>query len=146
MTSDPFGKRTGLGSGLRAAAMPSQPPSTVPTRPPALTKTLDMSGPFPLTEAEIAKHCSRLLPHGNYAFGTLNEQGGLVVYYVGRFNKGGERLKHGVGRYTHFKISHAASEKESVEKECRNYHDFNPPHNKVHPACPEGMCCSLGCK
>lgn len=145
-------RQSGLG-GLRdlsstqaTPASPSRPAVRPKITPPGLRKTLDMSGPFPLTEAEIAKHCLPLRPHGNYAFGNLNDKGELLVYYVGRFNAGGERLKHGVGRYTHFKISHAATEKESVEKECRNWHDFKPPHNKIHPACPTGFCCPHGCK
>jgi hypothetical protein len=138
MTTEPFGKRSGLGSGLK-------PPPT-PDKAAAPPKTLGMNGPFVLTEAEITKRCSPLRPHGNYAFGKINEKGQFLVYYVGRFNHGGERLKHGIGRYTHFMISHAATEKEAGEKECRNYHDFTPPDNKIHPACTDEFYCPFGCK
>jgi hypothetical protein len=131
MTTEPFGQRKGLGSSLKAQA---------------LRKSLNMGGPFELTEAEIAKYRSPSRPHGNYAFGELDKANNVfLVSYVGRFNHGGERIKHGIGRYKHFKISHAATEKEAVEKECQNYHDFMPPDNKIHPACPTGMCCPNGC-
>ncbi|MFL6228723.1 MAG: hypothetical protein ACJ741_08080 [Pyrinomonadaceae bacterium] len=146
MTTEPFGERKGLGSGLKPTTVPSKPTSSVLSKPVVPRKTLGMNGAFALNEAEIAKHCSPLRPHGNYAFGNLNEKGAFLVYYVGRFNHGGKRLKHGIGKYQHFMISHAATEKEAVEKECRNYHDYTPPHNKIHPACPEGLCCPHGCK
>ena len=136
MSSEPLEmRRRGLGGGLASGIPP------VPQKP----KSLDMRGAYPLTKEEVAKHRSSLYLHGNYAFGHLNEKGEFVVSYVGRFDKGGNRINHGVGRYTHFKISYAATEKEAVEKECRNYHDFTPPDNQIHPACPSGMCCPLGC-
>lgn len=153
LTGRPRGlsRQSGLG-GLRDQASkqatpppPSKSEARPQIKPPAPPKTLGMHGPYKLTEAEVSRHTSPQRPHGNYAFGKLNEKGQLLVYYVGRFNHGGERLKHGIGRYTHFMLSHATTEKEAVEKECRNYHDFKPPHNKVHPACPEGICCPLGC-
>lgn len=122
--------------------MTNRPLGNLPIQP--RRRTLNMSGPFPLTEAEVAKHRNPLLPHGNYAFGFIDEEG-FRVHYVGRFNAGGRRISHGVGRYSHFKMSYASTEKEAVEKECRNYHDFNPPDNKVHPACPDGTCCPYGC-
>lgn len=144
MSTDPLTGRprglssqSGLGNMLGAT-----PQSNTPQPKP---KTLNMSGAYVLSEAEIAKHCSSLRPHGNYAFGKMNEKNQFLIYYVGRFNHGGNRLKHGIGKYSHFKISHAATEKEAVEKECQNYHDFTPPDNKIHPACPTGMCCPRGC-
>jgi len=35
---------------------------------------------------------------------------------------------------SHFKASYAGSVKEAYEKEGKNYHDFNPPQNQIHPA------------
>lgn len=144
MATDPLtGRPRGLSrqSGLLSQALSASQPSGVPARP----KTLGMGGPFELNDAEIARRTSIVRPHGNYAFGNVGEDGKFYVSYVGRFSATAGRLRHGLGRYSHFKISFAATEKESVEKECRNYHDFMPPDNKVHPACPEGFCCPLGC-
>ena len=145
LTGRPRGlsRQSGLGN---LDSVPSKPATLAAPTPRVMQKTLGMNGPFPLTGAEIAKHCSSWRPHGNYAFGRIDDQDIFHVHYVGRFNAGGERLKHGIGRYSHFKISHANSEKEAVEKECRNWHDFNPPDNKIHPACPGGFCCPQGCK
>jgi hypothetical protein len=141
-------RRDLLGSSLIAPpTTPRKPLNNLPSliEPPKKQRTLNMSGPYELSEAEIAKHCSPSRPHGNYAFGSVDAKGVFLVSYVGRFNAGGKRLKHGIGKYKHFKISHAATEKEAVEKECCNYHDFMPPGNQIHPACPSGMCCPRGC-
>lgn len=107
-------------------------------------KSLNMSGPYELTLAQIAVYCTPQKPYGNYAFGKVID-GVFNVHYVGRFSKGGERIKHGVGRYSHFKLSHALNERVAFEKECLNYHDFTPPDNKIHPACPVGSRCPRGC-
>lgn len=111
-----------------------------------LPKTPDMSGPYKLTQLELALYTTPSRPFGNYAFGNIDGKGRFIVRYVGRFTAGGQRLRHGIGQYTHFMLSHAATEKEAVEKECCLYHDFKPLDNDIHPACPDGMCCPRGCQ
>ena len=44
------------------------------------------------------------------------------------------RLMDHVGDYKRFKFEYYGSAKAAFEKECRLYHDFDPPDNDVHPA------------
>ena len=98
--------------------------------------TLNMVGPFNLTEAEIDKQVTKKSP-GNYALGDVRD-GTFYVDYVGRADVDlNKRLKDWVGKYKQFKYSYAASAQAAFEKECNNYHDFKPPHNVIHPARPE---------
>jgi hypothetical protein len=47
------------------------------------------------------------------------------------------RIKKHVGEgYKSFKYSYATSPKAAFEKECKNYHDFNPQNNTYHPDRP----------
>lgn len=120
--------------------------------------SLDMLGPFALTDAEVNK----IVPEnvmGNYAF--LQKKwlaGEYIVRYVGRSDsdlkkeiKQQMRTDRAKG-CTHFKYSIAKSVKEAFEKECRNYHDFGGNtklHNKNHPDKPDGTeyeCPVEGCE
>ena len=79
---------------------------------------------------------------GNYAIGYVSEDG-FVVRYVGRSDSDiSDRVKDYIqkrnSKFNKFKFSYAASSKEAYEKECRNYHDFNPPLNDIHPRKPDG--------
>jgi len=99
--------------------------------------SLNMSGPFSLTEAEIDKQVTKKSP-GNYALGEFKNNT-FNVSYVGRADVDlNKRLKDWIGKYKQFKFSYADSVQAAFEKECNNYHDFNPPDNKIHPARPEG--------
>ena len=120
--------------------------------------SLDMLGPFALTDAEVNK----IVPEnvmGNYAFLQKKWHAGeYIVRYVGRSDsdlkkeiKQQMRTDRAKG-CTHFKYSIAKSVKEAFEKECRNYHDFGGNtklHNKNHPDKPDGTeyeCPVEGCE
>lgn len=109
--------------------------------------SLDMLGPFALTDDEVNKRVPENVM-GNYAF--LQNKwlaGEYIVRYVGRSDsdlkkeiKQQMRTDRAKG-CTHFKYSIAKSVKEAFEKECRNYHDFGGNtklHNKNHPNKPDG--------
>ena len=109
--------------------------------------SLDMLGPFALTDNEVNK----IVPEnvmGNYAFlqkKWLTDE--YLVRYVGRSDSD---LKKEIKQQmktdrakgcTHFMFSIAKSKKEAFEKECRNYHDFGECdclNNDIHPAKPAG--------
>ena len=106
--------------------------------------SLDMSGPFSFTDNGIdsAIHDNKI---GNYALGSENPKGGLNVSYVGRSdNDLKSELKQRLQTHpnSHFKASYANSAKEAYEKECKNYHDFDPSQNQIHPAKPNS---NYGC-
>ena len=100
--------------------------------------SLDMNGSYALDLEAIDAQVTRVSP-GNYALGKNNENGKFTVSYVGRADKDVKaRLKSWVGKVDckHFKYSYATSPKAAFEKECKNYHDFNPPLNEIHPDRP----------
>jgi hypothetical protein len=102
--------------------------------------TLGMKGPFKLDKETIDREVTRTSP-GNYALGRKNEKGTFLVDYVGRADSDVKaRLKSWVGKTTRplFKYSYESSAKAAFEKECENYHDFNPPDNDAHPDRPDG--------
>lgn len=74
---------------------------------------------------------------GNYALGYVDGNT-FIVQYVGRSDSDvKERLLQHIGeRYEAFKFSYATSPKAVFEKECKNYHDFNPRDNEIHPDRP----------
>lgn len=119
--------------------------------------SLDMLGPFALTDNEVNKRVSENVM-GNYAFGYIDKKSAFRVCYVGRSDSD---LKKEIKQQmktdrakgcTHFKFSTAKSKKEAFEKECRNYHDFGGNtklHNKNHPDKPDGTeyeCPVEGCE
>lgn len=107
--------------------------------------SLNMSGPYEFTSAEVDKHITRTQA-GNYALGYLSNQGKTFkVRYVGRSDTDvNDRLKKHLSErearnYTHFKFRYATSPKDAFETECRNYHDFGEDKkldNKNHPDIP----------
>ena len=120
--------------------------------------SLDMFGPFALTDKEVNERVPENVI-GNYAFGYIDkEDGAFVVCYVGRSDSD---LKKEIKQQmktdrakgcTHFMFSIAKSTKEAFEKECRNYHDFGECdclNNDIHPAKPAGTeykCPVEGCE
>ena len=101
-----------------------------------------MSGPFTFDTNTVNEviYDNKI---GNYALGSKNEKGGLNVSYVGRSDTDVKtelltRLQ--THKKSHFKCSYAKSIQEAYEKECKNYHDFNPDEleNEIHPAVPAG--------
>lgn len=103
-------------------------------------ESLGMEGSYKLDEDTIDEKVT-LTSAGNYALGRKNEDGTFLIGYVGRSDDDvNGRLKNWVGKTKSplFKFSYASSVEEAFEKECNNYHDFNPPGNTSHPARPEG--------
>lgn len=97
-----------------------------------------LSGPYALTDATIDKMITKTSP-GAYALGRTNDKGVFLISYVGRSDDDvNDRLHDHAGKYSKFKFGYFGSPKAAFEKECRLYHDFNPPDNKIHPACPKG--------
>ena len=64
----------------------------------------------------------------------------FLISYVGRSDRDvNARLHdHVEGEHLSFKFERYASAKATFEKACGLHHDFSPPGNKVHPACPAG--------
>ncbi|MEW8308669.1 MAG: hypothetical protein G8D88_16225 [gamma proteobacterium symbiont of Ctena orbiculata] len=104
--------------------------------------SLDMKGPFQLTDSEVDRQVTRRSP-GNYGLGYVNDSDTFIVQYVGRSDDDvNSRLHDWTGtKYQKFKYSYASSAKEAFEKECRNYHDFGGSKsldNDMHPDRPNG--------
>ena len=96
-----------------------------------------LRGSFPLTENGIDSNVTRTSP-GAYALGRV-EDGTFYVSRVGRSDSNvNSRLHDHISDYPRFKYEYYSSAKTAFEKECRLYHDFKPPANKVHPARPQG--------
>ena len=102
--------------------------------------SLNMEGPFKLDEVTIDDKVTKTSA-GNYALGRKNDKGTFLVGYVGRSDSDvNERLKYWAQNSERplFKFSYASSPKAAFEKECQNYHDFEPPDNDIHPDKPNG--------
>ena len=94
-----------------------------------------LRGTYPLTNASIDENVTRKSP-GAYALGHISDSS-FHVKYVGRSDGNvNARLKDHVGSYKRFKFEYYGSAKAAFEKECRLYHDFDPPDNDVHPRRP----------
>ena len=107
---------------------------------------LDMEGPYTFDTDTIDSKTSASL--SNYALGYITENGLFKPQYVGRGDVK-TRLKAHLKEYDAllFKFSYAKSEKEAYEKECVNYHDFEPEWNDIHPTLPKGVKCPVStCK
>lgn len=112
--------------------------------------SLNMKGPFQIwikdENGVLVKNTGNVVSGdikcGNYAFGN-DEKDGFQIFYIGRSDSGllkeiNQQIDNGkANRCNHFKYSIANSPTEAYEKECQNYHDFNPPRNGIHPAKPK---------
>jgi len=101
--------------------------------------SLNMSGPFELDDETIDKQVTKTSA-GNYALGYMDKEGKFRICYVGRSDSDvKDRLKYWIKKSnrTHFKYSYATSPKAAYDKECQNYHDFDPPDNDIHPGKPD---------
>jgi hypothetical protein len=99
-----------------------------------------MDGPYDFSSDAVDRVVT-LTKAGNFALGTTDTKGVFIVNYVGRSDGDVKtELKSKPAGTTHqkFKFSYADSSKEAFEKECRNYHDFRPPENAIHPDRPSG--------
>lgn len=96
-----------------------------------------LSRAYPLSKSQIDKVVSETSP-GAYALGETRD-GTFYISYVGRSDDDvNDRLKDHVGKHKEFKYRYYSTVEAAFEKECRLYHDFEPPENKVHPARPAG--------
>lgn len=101
--------------------------------------TLNMNGSYKLDSSTIEEKVTKTSA-GNYALGKKDSDNIFIVGYVGRSDTDvGKRLKSWIKNTTRplFKFSYASSPKAAFEKECTNYHDFNPSGNDVHPQRPD---------
>lgn len=101
--------------------------------------SLGMNGPYLLDFKTIDTNVTKTSA-GNYSLGYKNSDGKFVVCYVGRSDTDvNGRLKYWIGKTKRqlFKFSYATSPKAAFEKECINYHDFNPSDNIIHPDRPQ---------
>ena len=105
---------------------------------------LEMRGPFPLNSEEVRR---QVLPNriGNYAFGTINDEGIFLILYIGRSDTDlqTEIIARAAAykQCTHFMFSYANSTKEAFEKECKNFHECGGADgllNQIHPDKPNG--------
>ena len=106
---------------------------------PYTVRSLGMEGPYKLDVETIDVQVTRKSP-GNYALGVVTERGAFRPGYVGRSDSDvAASLKSWVGKTKKplFKFSYASWAKAAFEKECENYHDFNPVQNTTHPERPE---------
>ena len=97
---------------------------------------LNMNGPYSFDKETINDVITRTSA-GNFSLGYVDNST-FYVLYVGRADSDvKERLLQHLGeKYTEFKFSYATSPKNAFEKECQNYHDFNPRDNIIHPDRP----------
>jgi hypothetical protein len=103
-----------------------------------------LRGPFALITATIDGVVTKTSP-GAYALGWVNENRIFRIQYVGRADDDvNRRLKDWApANYPEFKFEYYRSAEAAYRKECDLYHDFKPPDNVNHPACPKGS--NLNC-
>lgn len=96
-----------------------------------------LRGSFPLTAQGIDANVTQKSP-GAYALGHTTDTT-FHITYVGRSDSDvAKRLHDHIGKYRRFKYGYFGSPMAAFDKECRLYHDFDPPDNKYHPARPDG--------
>lgn len=104
-----------------------------------------LMGPYPINDVDF--YVRRRSP-GVYIF-SRDER---TAAYVGRSDidvcsRIKQYTSEGYG-YTHFWFEYASSPRDAYLKECKYYHEYNPPDNTNHPAAPVGTnwkCPIIGC-
>ncbi len=102
--------------------------------------SLDMKGSFDFDEVTVKKVTPKI---GNYALGHIADSGNFLPKYVGRSDSdlqaelSARLTSH--GHHKKFKCSYTDSKTDAFNKECKNYHEFTPSENKIHPDSPDGM-------
>jgi hypothetical protein len=106
-------------------------------------------GPYPFTQENINQYVATK-GIGVYALDKTT-YGDFTVSYVGRSDDDlpgrlGDHLEEG---YAYFAYGYFNTAQAAFERECRIYHDFNPPDNDIHPDRPQGSryaCPVAGCR
>jgi hypothetical protein len=101
---------------------------------------IQLERPHKLEYESIDKNVEKESP-GIYTLGTMSERAQYLVAYVGRSAEDLRTdLKAWVGKSRRplFTFEYASSPEEAFKKQCRYYHFFQPPDNKVHPQPPDG--------
>ena len=95
-------------------------------------------GAYKFTQDNIDKYCATA-GIGVYALDKTKD-GNFTVAYVGRSDSDlpGRLAKHLGKGYQYFKYGYFETTLAAFERECRIYHDFNPPDNDIHPDAPDG--------
>jgi len=97
-----------------------------------------LNGPFPLTAAEIDREITAKGP-GVYVLDRSHDDGPFHISYVGRSDTDLKARLHEHGeRYKRFKYEYHATPEDAFAKECRLYHEYNPPSTIAHPPRPNG--------
>jgi len=101
--------------------------------------SLDMNGPYDFDEETVKKVESAI---GNYALGHMTKDNLFRPEYIGRSDSDLQdellvRLKTH-GHHKKFRYSYADSKEKAFTKECKNYHEFGPSENEIHPDSPDG--------
>lgn len=95
-------------------------------------------GPYPLSAQEIDTEINRK-SSGVYVLDRSHDEGPFHISYVGRSDTDlNARLHEHSGKYRRFKYEYHDSPEDAFSKECRLYHEFNPPSTIAHPARPLG--------
>jgi hypothetical protein len=96
-----------------------------------------LTGPHALTKKTIDEVVTETSA-GVYALGFNDTTNTFFIDYVGRSdNDVNNRLHEWEGKYEQFKFDYFPSAKAAFEKECKLFHDFEPPGNTTHPDRPE---------
>lgn len=106
---------------------------------------------YPLTEEGLEAIPEDII-HGNYRIGLLGTLfGHFYVKYIGRADHG---LKNRVGQHlddfikdlieknpgkVYFSFNEEINELDAYNRECQDFHDFDPELNDYHPAKPAGI-------
>lgn len=95
-----------------------------------------MNGPYLLNKNTIDRFVTQ-----TSVGGYILSSDGVNASYVGRSDSDlNGRLKWWVDnsqKYLHFWFEYTSSSKLAFELECRIWHRYNPPDNKLHPDRPE---------
>ncbi len=102
----------------------------------------DLDGPYNYDKAVI----SEVIPDnaiGNYILGDSNEDGDLLVKYIGRSDSNLKaRIGHDIGKYKQFYYSVAETPREAYDQECLMWHLYGGEEgyldNDIHPDKPTG--------
>jgi hypothetical protein len=98
-------------------------------------------GPYEFTQGNIDQYLTTS-GIGVYAL-DRSKDGAFKVSYTGRSDDDlPGRLSDHLGKgYQYFKYGYFKTAQAAFNRECRIYHDFEPPDNKIHPARPESLNC-----